>query len=57
VQVRSPTGGADPTKSLPFTGGQALMIAIIGLLLLALGTLLAVFNRERERRAGASAAA
>lgn len=48
VRVRALAGNG--TQTLPFTGGQAVFVAFLGLLLLALGTALAAVNRARQRQ-------
>ena len=47
VTVRAGSG-EDPTRTLPFTGSDTLLLALIGLLLLALGTLIALVVRARR---------
>lgn len=57
VSVQSPQSSSNPTKTLPFTGFQALIVALVGLLLLSLGAGLAALRRGLERRDAGRAAA
>ena len=56
IAVTAPTGlGADDAGRLPFTGLGLGLVVLIGLLLLALGCLVAVAERVRRSRQGAAA--